>query len=57
MAEDNRSYFAMRAREEMDRARSASSPSVIKIHRVMQRAYVEKALVGDRKVRQSEEIG
>lgn len=48
MTEDNRSYFARRAAEEQSRAEEATDPHAIDAHRKLQRAYVERASVGDR---------
>ena len=48
MATQDRIYFAQRAAEEQERAVSASDPGVAEAHRKMQRAYLERASVGDR---------
>lgn len=48
MEEESRVYFARRAAEEQARAEQATSPSAQKAHRELQRAYVERASVGDR---------
>lgn len=48
MAEQNRIYFARRAAEEQERATDASNPDAAEAHRRMQRAYLERASVGDR---------
>lgn len=48
MSEDNRIYFARRAQEEEERAVHAADTGAEAIHRKLQRAYLEKALVGDR---------
>jgi hypothetical protein len=48
MATEDRIYFARRAAEEQERATSAADPHVAKAHRAMQRAYLERASVGDR---------
>ena len=48
MSEDNRVYFARRAAEEQSRAEQAKDPHAAEAHRKLQRAYVERASVGDR---------
>lgn len=46
--EDSRIYFARRAAEEEERAAHADDPIAAEAHRKLQRAYVERASVGDR---------
>ncbi|CAA9528591.1 MAG: hypothetical protein AVDCRST_MAG31-2188 [uncultured Sphingomonas sp.] len=48
MAEENRVYFARRAAEEQLRAEQAADPDAAEAHRKLQRAYVERASIGDR---------
>ena len=48
MSEQDRVYFARRAVEEEQLAIDASDPSAAEAHRKLQRAYVERASVGDR---------
>lgn len=48
MSEDSRIYFARRAQEEQEQAMGAADGGSAAIHRKLQRAYLEKALVGDR---------
>ena len=48
MASEDRIYFAQRAAEEQELAEGAASPDVAEAHRRMQRAYLERASVGDR---------
>jgi hypothetical protein len=48
MADQDRLYFAQRAAEEQERATAASNPGVAEAHRKLQRAYLERASVGDR---------
>lgn len=48
MSEHDRIYFARRAAEEEQLATEASDPLAAKAHRKLQRAYVERASVGDR---------
>ena len=49
MAAEDRIYFARRAAEEQELAKGASDPLVADAHRRMQRAYLERASVGERK--------
>jgi hypothetical protein len=44
----DRIYFAQRAAEEQERSVAASDPSVAEAHRKLQRAYLERASVGER---------
>lgn len=46
--ESNRVYFARRAAEEQLRAEQARDLQVATAHRKLQRAYVERASIGDR---------
>jgi hypothetical protein len=48
MEQESRAYFARRAAEEQQRAEAASDPVAAEVHRKLQRAYVERASVGDR---------
>ena len=48
MANDDRIYFARRAAEEQELAATAADPEVADAHRRLQRAYLERASVGDR---------
>lgn len=57
MAEQDRIYFARRAAEEQELASAASDPEVAKAHREMQRAYLERASIGERPAETSETIG
>lgn len=57
MAEQDRIYFAQRAAEEQERASSATDPEAANTHRKMQRAYLERASVGDRPDPRRETIG
>lgn len=50
MEEESRVYFARRAAEEQAQAEAAKDPAAAKIHRKLQRAYVERASVGYRDV-------
>ena len=57
MADQDRIYFAQRAAEEQELASTTADPNVAKAHRKMQRAYLERASVGDRPEPQHETIG
>jgi hypothetical protein len=48
VATQDRIYFAQRAAEEQERAAAAADPTVADTHRKMQRAYLERASVGER---------
>jgi hypothetical protein len=48
MADQDRIYFAQRAAEEQQRAVNSADPGVAEAHRKLQRAYLERASVGDR---------
>jgi hypothetical protein len=48
MEHQDRIYFAQRAAEEQELAQDASNPNVAEAHRKLQRAYLERASVGDR---------
>ena len=48
MADHDRIYFAQRAAEEQELAAAAADPGVAAAHRKLQRAYLERASVGDR---------
>jgi len=48
MATQDRIYFARRAAEEQELAQASVDPDVAEAHRKMQRAYLERASIGDR---------
>ena len=48
MATQDRIYFARRAAEEQELAQSSADPDVAEAHRKLQRAYLERASVGER---------
>jgi len=48
MATQDRIYFAQRAAEEQELASAAPDPGVADVHRKLQRAYLERASVGER---------
>ena len=57
MADQDRIYFAQRAAEEQELASAASDPDVAKAHAQMQRAYLERASVGERPTATPEIVG
>jgi hypothetical protein len=57
MATQDRIYFARRAAEEQELAAAASDPEVVEAHRKLQRAYLERASVGDRPSSAQETVG
>ncbi len=48
MAIEDRIYFARRAAEEQELSLAAEDPEVAEAHRKLQRAYLERASVGER---------
>jgi hypothetical protein len=48
MSEYDKGYFARRAAEEAELAAAAGDPDAEAAHRRLQRAYIERASVGDR---------
>jgi hypothetical protein len=57
MADEDRIYFAQRAAEEQELASAAADPGIADTHRKMQRAYLERASIGDRPEARRETIG
>ena len=57
MATEDRIYFAQRAAEEQELAATSPDPEVAEAHRKMQRAYLERASIGDRPDARHETIG
>ena len=57
MDEKDRVYYARRAAEELELALIASDPDSAAAHRQLQRAYLERASVGDRPAPVAEVIG
>ena len=53
----DRAYFAQRAAEEQELALAASDEDAAAAHRRMQRAYLERACVGDRVSELPEQLG
>lgn len=57
MEHRDRVYYAQRAAEEQERALLAGDPGAADAHRRLQRAYLERASVGDRPFVDPEVIG
>ena len=53
----DRVYYARRAAEELERALAATDEDAAAAHRELQRAYLERASVGDRPVSAPEVVG
>ena len=53
----DRIYFARRAAEEQELAIAAHDPSVAKAHSELQRAYLERASVGERPQATADPVG
>ncbi len=53
----DRAYYAQRAAEELDLAQSATDQDAAAAHRRLQRAYLERASVGEREMPRPDEIG
>ena len=53
----DRVYFARRSAEELELALAATDADAAEAHRRLQRAYLERASVGDRPVSVSEVVG
>jgi hypothetical protein len=56
MSEQDRIYFARRAAEEEKLADEAQEPQAAEAHRKLQRAYVERASIGERPLPVSDPI-
>ena len=57
MDQDNRVYFAQRAAEEEQRAQAATDREAADAHRRLQRAYLERASVGERPMPAKDVVG
>jgi hypothetical protein len=57
MATQDRIYFARRAAEEQELAQAADTAEVAEAHRKLQRAYLERASIGDRPQQAEQPIG
>lgn len=53
----DRAYYAQRAAEELELAQSATDTEAAEAHRRLQRAYLERASVGNREMSVPDEIG
>lgn len=53
----NREYYAQRAAEELELAKAATDQEAAAAHRKLQRAYLERASVGERLFSSSDEPG
>lgn len=56
MSEYDKGYFARRAAEEAELALVAGDPDAEAAHRRLQRAYIERASVGDRPGQQEQPV-
>ena len=56
MSEYDKGYFARRAAEEAELAASTSDPVAVEAHRRLQRAYTERASIGDRVTEPAEKV-
>lgn len=57
MIERDRVYYARRAAEELELALAATDDHAAEAHRQLQRAYLERASVGNRPVTVEETVG
>ena len=57
MSTEDRIYFARRAAEEQELADRAADPEAAESHRKLQRAYLERASIGERPGLAPETIG
>ena len=57
MSDHDKGYFARRAAEEAELALAAADPEARKAHRRLQRAYTERASVGERIAEPAEKVG
>ena len=57
MVERDRVYYARRAAEELELAVAATDDHAAEAHRQLQRAYLERASVGDRPMAVEETVG
>ena len=53
----DRAYFAQRAAEELELALAASDEGAAAAHRKLQRAYLERASIGERQVESGAQVG
>ena len=57
MDDKDRVYYAQRAAEDLELALAATDAEAEQAHRQLQRAYLERASVGDRPLFSSEVVG
>jgi hypothetical protein len=57
MVQGDRVYYARRAAEELELALAATDVHAAEAHRQLQRAYLERASIGDRPVTVEESVG
>ena len=57
MDQKDRAYYAQRAAEELELALAATDTEAAEAHRQMQRAYLERASIGDRPMMLTEVVG
>ena len=57
MDQKDRAYYAQRAAEELELALAATDSEAAEVHRQMQRAYLERASIGDRPMMLTEVVG
>lgn len=57
MDRKDRAYYAQRAAEELELALAATDTEAAEAHRQLQRAYLERASIGDRPVMATEIVG
>ena len=57
MSDYDKGYFTQRAAEEAELALKAADPEAQEAHRKLQRAYAERASVGDRVTGSAEIVG
>jgi hypothetical protein len=57
MSEYDKGYYARRAAEEAELANAAKDPDAEETHRRLQRAYIERASIGDRAVEPADKVG
>jgi hypothetical protein len=55
--DQDRAYYARRAAEELELALAATDEHAAEAHRQLQRAYLERASVGDRPIPVEETVG
>ena len=56
MADHDRIYFARRAAEEQELAQASSNPQQAEAHRKLQRAYLERASIGERPLQSDQSV-